>query len=70
MLALGKPRSIGEIIMTPTKPPNAKSHPTPRNERAPYETGFVLSADQSDPNDRPSNVRRLRKSRRFGSGGW
>jgi hypothetical protein len=67
MLALGKPRSMGEIILVPTNPPGAQSHPI---ERAPYETGFVLSADQSDPNDHPPNVRRIRKSRRFGGGGW
>jgi hypothetical protein len=66
MLAVGKPRSAGGIIMVSTAVTRPRSHPI---ERAPYETGFVLSADQSDENDRPSNVRRIRKSRRF-AGSW
>jgi hypothetical protein len=53
MLALGKPSSMGEIILVPTNPSRAQSHPIERIERAPYETSFVLSADQSDPDDPP-----------------
>jgi phage terminase large subunit len=70
MLALGKPHSVGGIILVPIKTPRAQSHPIECNERAPYETGFVLSADQSDENDLPPNLCRVKKSRRFGSGGW
>jgi phage terminase large subunit len=70
MLALGRPHSVGGIILVPIKTPRAQSHSTECNERAPYETGFVLSADQSDENDLPPNVCRVKKSRRFGSGGW
>jgi phage terminase large subunit len=70
MLALGKPRSMGEIIMVSTNPSRAKSHSVKHYERAPYETGFVLSADQSDENDRPSNLRRVERRSRFRSGGW
>jgi len=67
MLALGKPRSIGEIKLVPTNPLRAQSHPIERNERAPYETNFYPSADQSDPNDHPPNLLRiLRWSRRYG----
>jgi hypothetical protein len=44
MLALGKPRSVGQIIMVATNSSRARSHPTEPIKRAPYETGFVLSA--------------------------
>jgi phage terminase large subunit len=70
MLALGKPHWVGEIILVPTNTRRAQSHPIERNARAPYETGFVLSADQSDDDDLPPNVCRVKKSRRFGSGCW
>ncbi|MGD0290595.1 MAG: hypothetical protein ABSC63_13180 [Candidatus Binataceae bacterium] len=70
MLALGKPHSVGEIILVPTNPSRAQSHPIERIERAPYETGFVLSADQTDPNDPPPNLCRVRRSGRFGPGAW
>ena len=70
MPALGKPRSVGQIIMVPINPSRPQSHPIDRIDRAPYETGFVLSADQTDPNDHPPNVRRIRKGGRFKSGGW
>jgi hypothetical protein len=69
MLALGKPHSVGGIILVPIKTPRAQSHPIERNERAPYETSVVLSVDQSDQNDLPPNVCRV-KNRRFGPGGW
>ena len=70
MLALGKPHSVGGIVLVPIKTPRAQSHPIECNERAPYETGFILSADQSDENDLPPNLCRVKKSRRFGPGGW
>jgi hypothetical protein len=70
MLALGEPRSTSGIMLVPTKRPRAQSLPIERDERAPYETGFVLSADQSDENDLPPNLCRVVKSRRFGPGAW
>jgi hypothetical protein len=69
MLALGEPRSVDKIILVPTKPWRAQSHPIERNERAPYETGFV-ERPYKDENDLPPNLRRAVKSRRFGPGAW
>jgi hypothetical protein len=69
MLALGKPRSVGQIMLVPTNPPRAQSHPIDRIERAPYETGFV-ERPYKDENDHPANVRPIRKGGRFRSGGW
>jgi phage terminase large subunit len=69
MLALGKPRSMGKIIMVPTNSSGAQSQPAERNERAPYQTGFV-ERPYKDENDHPSNVRRIRRGGRLGRGGW
>jgi hypothetical protein len=69
MLALGKPRSVGEIILVSTKMPHAPLRPIERNEPGPW-GGFVLSADQSDENDHPPNVRPVRRGGRFKRGGW
>jgi hypothetical protein len=69
MLALGKPSSMGEIILVPNIMPHAPSHPMEPYERQPYETGFV-ERPYKDENDLPPNLRRVRKSRLFGPGCW
>jgi hypothetical protein len=69
MLALGKPRSVGEITLVPTNRPRAEARPVEPSESGPL-GGFVPSADQSGPNDHPPNLLpRLRWSPRF-RGSW
>jgi hypothetical protein len=70
MLALGQSPSMGEIIMISTNPARQRSHPIERIERPSYETGFVRSADQSDPDDPPPNLCRVRRDGRFGPGAY
>jgi hypothetical protein len=55
--------------MVPTNAVRPQSHPAERMERAPYETGFV-ELPYKDEYDLPPNVRRVRKSGRFGPGCW
>jgi hypothetical protein len=69
MLALGKPRSMGQIIMVPTNPSRSQSHPIDRIDRAPYETGFV-ERPYKDENDHPANVRPIRRGGRFRRSDW
>jgi phage terminase large subunit len=68
MLALGKPYSVGEIILVPNRRADAPSEPLELH-RQPYETGFV-ERPYKDEDDLPSNLCRVRKSRRFGPGCW
>ena len=70
MLALGQSPSTGEIMLVPIGNPPTRSQPTQSDERPPYYTGFVLSANQRDDDDLPPNLRRVVRSRRFGPGAW
>ncbi len=72
MLALGKPRSIGGIILAPTRRQNAQRRSTKLDERAPYETGFreVPNTDEDYRDDHVNKyVRRIRRGGSFG-GNW
>jgi len=68
MLALGKPYSVGEIILVTNRRADARSEPL-ELERQPHETGFV-ERPYKDDDDPPPNLCRVRKSRRFGPGCW